>query len=69
MGKHVEHDDAIGTQVHIRILPDGRVVFGDLTPALAEVAAVLAPSRSEALIERAAARDAQRDPAGERGAE
>jgi hypothetical protein len=29
-------------EVHIRILDDGRVVFGDLPPALAEVAGVLA---------------------------
>lgn len=36
-------------RVEIRILDDGRVVFGDLTPELAEVAAVLAgrPSAGE----------------------
>ena len=30
------------TRIDIRILDDGRVVFGDLPPELAEVAAVLA---------------------------
>lgn len=36
------------TDIAIHILDDGRVVFGDLTPALAEVAALLDPSRQNA---------------------
>ncbi len=37
------------TQIAIHILDDGRVVFGDLPAELAEVAALLDPSRQNAL--------------------
>ncbi len=45
------------TQVAIHILDDGRVVFGDLPPELAEVAAILRGDPSS---------DAEKDPGHDR---
>jgi hypothetical protein len=36
-----QHEPPRSTRIDIRILDDGRVVFGDLPPELAEVAAIL----------------------------